>query len=182
MIFHPLQLQGAFRIALDKKGDERGFFARVFCTDEFHDNGLVPEIAQINTSFSREAGTVRGLHFQRAPAAESKVVRCLRGAIRDVILDLRAESAQYGQWETIDLTAENRDMVYVPPGFAHGFQTLLPDTELLYLHGTSYSPQHEGGVAYDDPELGIDWALPVVNLSPRDAALPRLRDVEPLTS
>lgn len=180
MIFHPLRLQGAFRIALDLKGDERGFFARLFCTEEFRANGLVHEIAQMNTSFSREAGTVRGLHFQRAPACESKVVRCLRGAIRDVIVDLRAVSPQFGQWEAVDLTAENRDMIYVPPGFAHGFQTLLPDTELLYLHGAAYSPDHEGGVAHDDPDLGIDWAQPVINLSPRDAALPRLRDLEPL--
>lgn len=181
MIFHPLTLRGAFRIALEPRGDERGFFARLFCTEEFRSHGLVPKIAQMNTSFSRAAGTVRGLHFQRAPAAESKVVRCLRGAIRDVIVDLRAGSPQFGKWEAIELIAENRDMVYVPVGFAHGFQTLLPDTELLYLHGAAYSPDHEGGVAHDDPDLGIDWALPVINLSPRDAALPRLRDLEPLT-
>lgn len=180
MIFHPLRLHGAFRIALDPRGDARGFFARLFCTEEFRAHGLVTEIAQMNTSFSREAGTVRGLHFQRAPANESKVVRCLRGAIRDVIVDLRAGSPQFGQWEAVELTADNRDMVYVPPGFAHGFQTVLPDTELLYLHGAAYSPDHEGGVAHDDPDLGIRWALPVINLSPRDAALPRLREVEPL--
>ncbi|PWK59648.1 dTDP-4-dehydrorhamnose 3,5-epimerase family protein [Roseicyclus mahoneyensis] len=182
MIFHPLKLHGAFRIALNPREDTRGFFARFFCTEEFRAQGLLPEIAQINTSFSRAAGTVRGLHFQRPPAADSKVVRCLRGAIRDVIVDLRARSPQFGQWEAVDLTAENRDMVYVPPGFAHGFQTLLPDTELLYLHGAAYSPAHEGGVAHDDPELGIDWALPVANLSPRDAALPRLHDLEPLAT
>lgn len=180
MIFHPLTLTGAFRITLDPRGDDRGFFARLFCREEFRAHGLVPEVVQMNTSFSREAGTVRGLHFQRAPAAESKVVRCLHGAIRDVIVDLRAGSPQFGQWEALVLTAENRDMVYVPPGFAHGFQTLLPDTELLYMHGAAYSLDHEGGVAHDDPDLGIDWALPVINLSPRDAALPRLRDLEPL--
>lgn len=180
MIFHPLTLHGAFRIALDPRGDDRGFFARLFCTEEFRAHGLVPEVVQMNTSFSREAGTVRGLHFQRAPAAESKVVRCLKGAIRDVIVDLRAGSPQFGQWEAVVLTAENRDMIYVPPGFAHGFQTLLPDTELLYLHGAAYSPDHEGGLAHDDTDLAIDWALPVINLSPRDVALPRLRDLEPL--
>jgi dTDP-4-dehydrorhamnose 3,5-epimerase len=182
MIFDPLRLEGAFRIALDPRGDDRGFFARVFCTEQFRAHGLVPEVVQINTSFSREAGTVRGLHFQRAPAIESKVVRCLRGAIRDVIVDLRANSPQYGQWEAVELIAEDRDMIYVPQGFAHGFQTLLPDTELLYLHGAAYSPDHEGGVAHDDPDLGIHWALPVINLSPRDAALPRLRELEPLAT
>lgn len=180
MIFHPLILKGAFRITLDPQGDERGFFARLFCKEEFHAHGLVPVVVQMNTSFSREAGTVRGLHFQRAPANESKVVRCLRGALNDVIVDLRAGSPQFGQWQSMVLTAENRDMIYVPPGFAHGFQTLLPDTELLYLHGAAYSPDHEGGVAHDDPDLGIDWTLPVINLSPRDAALPRLRELEPL--
>lgn len=180
MIFHPLKLQGAFRISLVPKGDARGYFARLFCAEEFRAHGLVPDILQMNTSFSREAGTVRGLHFQRAPACESKVVRCMRGAIRDVIVDLRADSSQFGQWEEVLLTADNRDMVYLPPGFAHGFQTLLPDTELLYLHGAAYSPDQEGGVAYDDPDLGIDWALPVINISSRDAALPRLRDLEPL--
>jgi dTDP-4-dehydrorhamnose 3,5-epimerase len=180
MIFHPLTLHGAFRIALEPQGDERGFFARLFCTEEFRAHGLAPEVVQMNTSFSREAGTVRGLHFQRAPAAESKVVRCLQGAIRDVIVDLRAASPHFGQWEAVVLTSKNRDMIYVPPGFGHGFQTLLPDTELLYLHGAAFSPYHEGGVAHDDPDLGIDWALPVINLSPRDAALPRLRDLESL--
>lgn len=180
MIFHPLSLDGAWRIALDPRGDERGFFARLFCTEEFRAHGLKPEIVQMNTSFSREAGTVRGLHYQRAPASESKVVRCLRGAIQDVIVDLRAGSPQFGKWEAIELAAENRDMVYVPPGFAHGFQTLLPDTELLYLHGAAYSPEHEGGVAHSDPDLAITWTLPVKNLSPRDASLPNLCDVEPL--
>lgn len=182
MIFHPLSLHGAFRIALHPQEDDRGYFARLFCAQEFKAHGLVPEIAQMNISFSREAGTVRGLHFQRAPAEESKVVRCLQGAIRDVVVDLRSTSPQFGKWEAVELTAENRDMVYVPPGFAHGFQTLLPDTELLYLHGAAYSPEHEGGVAHDDPDIGIDWPLPVVNLSPRDAALPRLRDLEPIVS
>lgn len=180
MIFHPLTLEGAFRIASDPRGDARGFFARLFCREAFRARGLVPEVAQINTSFSHEAGTVRGLHFQRAPASESKVVRCLRGAISDVIVDLRAGSPQFGHWQSVVLNAENCDMIYVPPGFAHGFQTLLPDTELLYLHGAAYSPDHEGGLAHDDPDLGIEWALPVTNLSLRDAALPRLRELEPL--
>ncbi|MCC6007837.1 MAG: dTDP-4-dehydrorhamnose 3,5-epimerase [Rhodobacteraceae bacterium] len=180
MIFHPLPLEGAFRIELDRKGDARGFFARLFCAETFADRGLEPVIAQMNTSFSAEAGTMRGLHFQRAPAAETKVVRCLRGAIRDVIVDLRAASATFGRWVALDLTEENRDMVYVPRGFAHGFQTLVPATELLYLHGEAYSPAHEGGIAHDDPDLAIDWPMPVVNVSPRDACLPRLRDTEPL--
>lgn len=182
MIFHPLTLIGSYRIELDPMGDERGFFARLFCMEEFRFHGLVPEIVQINTSFSSEAGTVRGLHFQRAPFAESKLVRCVRGAIQDVIVDLRSGSEQFGHWEAVNLSAENRDMVYVPPGFAHGFQTLLPDTELLYIHSAAYNPNHEGGVAYNDPDIGINWSLPVVNLSPRDAALPRLHKLEPLVT
>lgn len=180
MIFHPLPLEGAFRIELAPRGDARGHFARLFCAETFRAQGLEPAIAQMNLSYSAEAGTVRGLHFQRAPAAETKVVRCLRGAIRDVIVDLRAGSRDYGRWVAVELAGGSPDMIYVPRGFAHGFQTLLPETELLYLHGTAYSPQDEGGLAHDDPDLGIDWRLPVVNLSPRDAGLPRLRDLEPL--
>ena len=182
MIFHALRLNGAFRIALEPKVDPRGLFARVFCKDEFRAHGLVAEIAQMNISFSRDVGTVRGMHFQRAPASESKVVRCIRGAILDVIVDLRAGSPSYAQWEALELTAEARDMVYVPPGFAHGFQTLVPDTELLYLHGTAYAPDCDDGVAHDDPDLGITWPLPVSTLSDRDAALPKLRDMEPLAT
>ena len=180
MIFHPLTLQGSFSIMLEPRGDERGLFARQFCTEEFRAHGLVSEIAQVNISFNRDAGTVRGLHFQRAPAAESKVVRCLRGALRDVIVDLRAGSPQFGSWEAVELSSDNYNMLYVPPGFAHGFQTLLPDTEVLYLHSAPYSPEHEGGVAHDDTDLDIDWTLPVKNLSARDAILPGLRSLEPV--
>lgn len=180
MIFHPLPLEGAFRIELAPRGDARGHFARLFCTEAFRSHGLEPEIAQMNLSFSAAAGTVRGLHFQRAPASETKVVRCLRGAVRDVIVDLRAGSRDFGRWVALDLVAGSPDMIYVPRGFAHGFQVLLPETELLYIHGAAYSPAHEGGLAHDDPDLGIDWPLPVVNLSARDAALPCLRDLEPL--
>ena len=180
MIFYPLTLQGSFRITLESRGDERGLFTRQFCTEEFRAHGLVSEIAQVNISFNCDTGTVRGLHFQRAPAAESKVVRCLRGAVRDIIVDLRAGSPQFGCWEAVELSSENCNMVYVPPGFAHGFQTLLPNTEVLYLHSAPYSPEHEGGVAHDDPDLYIDWPLPVMNLSVRDATLPRLRSLKPV--
>jgi len=180
MIFTPLSLPGAFRIDLERRADARGFFARLFCAREFAEHGLATVWVQSNISFNRAEGTVRGLHFQRAPAAEAKLVRCLRGAIHDVIVDLRAGSPSFGQWTALDLDAEERAMVYVPPGFAHGFQTLRPDTELLYLHSEFYSPEHEGGLAHDDPRLGIPWPRPVTGLSPRDAAFPTLDALDPI--
>lgn len=180
MIFTELPLAGAYRVELDRREDDRGFFARLFCAKEFSDTGLNTVWMQANNSFNRDAGTLRGLHFQRPPMAEAKLVRCLRGAIWDVIVDLRAGSPTYGQWTALELDENNRTMIYIPPGFAHGFQTLRPDTELLYLHSQFYSPAHEGGLAHDDPALGIPWPLPVVGLSIRDAAFPTLGALEPL--
>ena len=180
MIFTPLSLPGAFRIDLDRREDDRGFFARVFCAREFEAHGLPTLFVQMNTSFTRATGTVRGLHFQRPPMAEAKVVRCLKGAILDVIVDLRAGSPTYGQWTSVELDEDNRAMIYVPPGFAHGFQTQRPDTELLYLHSQFYSPGHEGGLAHDDPQLDIPWPLPIVGVSARDATFPTLDALEPI--
>lgn len=180
MKFHPLSIEGAFRIELERRGDARGFFARMVCAEEFAAQGLATRWVQMNTSFSREKGTLRGLHFQRPPRAEAKLVRCLRGAILDVIVDLRSGSPSYGQHETLRLDDDNRAMVYIPPGFAHGFQTLEPDTELLYLHSEVYSPDHEGGVHHADRDLGIAWPLPPVALSDRDKALPPLERLEPI--
>lgn len=180
MIFTPLPLAGACRIAPERRGDERGFFARLFCAREFEAQGLATAWVQCNASFSRAEGTLRGLHFQRPPMAEAKLVRCVRGAIFDVIVDLRAESETFGRWTSLELDDEAREMVYVPPGFAHGFQTLAPDTELLYFHSQFFSPDHEGGLRHDDPRLAIPWPRPVAGLSPRDAGFPGLDALEPM--
>jgi dTDP-4-dehydrorhamnose 3,5-epimerase len=180
MIFTPLSLAGAFRIDLDRREDARGFFARLFCAKEFANHGLTTTWVQCNTSLSRTEGTLRGLHFQRPPMAEVKMVRCLKGAIFDVMVDLRAGSPSFGHWTALELTAENRSMAYIPEGFAHGFQTLSPETELLYFHSQVYSPAHEGGLRHDDPRLGIQWPRPVADLSPRDAEHPGLDTLEPI--
>jgi dTDP-4-dehydrorhamnose 3,5-epimerase len=171
---------GPIRIELERHEDARGFFARALCAEEFATHGLPAQWPQANLSFNTAAGTVRGLHFQRAPAAEAKLVRCIRGAIFDVIIDLRAGSPAYGQWVSAEIDAGNRSMIYVPAGFGHGFQTLEPDTELLYFHDAMFSASHQGGLNALDPALGIPWPRDVVGLSPRDAALPALSDLEPL--
>lgn len=180
MIFTELPLHGAYRVDLDRRADDRGFFARVFCTGEFAEHGLNTAWVQVNDSFNRAAGTLRGLHFQRPPMAEAKLVRCIRGAIWDVIVDLRAGSPTYGHWTALTLDDDNRAMIYIPAGFAHGFQTLRANTELLYFHSKVYSPAHEGGLAHDDAALAITWPLPVIGLSARDAAFPSLAALEPL--
>lgn len=180
MKFTPLGLAGAYRIDLEKREDDRGFFARLFCVEEFAAHGLPSRWVQMNTSMSREAGTLRGLHFQRSPMLEAKVVRCLKGAIFDVIVDLRSASATYGQWLGLELTSENRSMIYVPEGFAHGFQTLEPDTELLYFHSVAYSVPDEGGLHYADTSVSIQWPRPIKVISARDAAHPTLDQLEPI--
>lgn len=180
MKFHPLPLAGAFRVELERRGDERGFFARTFCVDEFAAQGLATTWAQCNISFSAQAGTVRGLHFQRPPMAEVKLVRCLRGAIWDVIVDLRAGSPTFGQSYGLRLDQDNRSMVYIPVGLAHGFQTLTNDVEMLYFHSVPYSPAHEGGLRWDDVTLAIDWPLPLTEQSSRDAGFPDLKSLEPI--
>lgn len=180
MKFTPLSLGGAYRVELEKRGDERGFFARMFCEAEFAEYGLSKRWVQVNTSYSASKGTLRGLHFQRPPSAEAKLVRCLKGAIFDVIVDLRECSPSFGQHETLRLDDQNREMVFIPEGFAHGFQTLAADTELLYFHSTSYDPLHEGGLHHADPEIDISWPLPPVQLSDRDQGFPFLHDLEPL--
>ena len=181
MKFTPLILDGAYRIDLERRGDDRGFFARLFCQEEFRQFGLTEIWSQCNVSHSVEKGTLRGMHFQRPPKADAKLVKCMSGAVFDVIVDLRKGSETYGRWDTVTLTAEGGEMIYVPTGFAHGFQTLTPDVELLYFHSDSYSPAHEGGLSYNDPEVGIDWPLDIGNLSDRDRALPPLTNVEPIS-
>ena len=157
MKFHPTPLHGAYTIELEKRGDDRGFFARFFCQKEFEAAGVPIPIVQINNSLSAKAGTLRGMHYQLAPAAEIKVVRCIRGALYDAIVDLRPDSPTFGKWFGVELTAENRLMIYVPQGFAHGIMTLTDDTEALYLVNAFYSPEQERGLRFDDPRFGIEW-------------------------
>ena len=170
MKFHETPLHGAVLIELRKIGDARGYFARTFCAETFAREGLETVFPQHNTSFSAEAGTIRGLHFQRPPHGEIKVIRAIRGAIYDVIVDIRPESATFGQWAGFELSEENGQMLYVPAGFAHGFQTLRPDTAVAYPVSHPYTPDAEGGLRFDDPGLGIVWPAPVTEVSDKDRA------------
>jgi dTDP-4-dehydrorhamnose 3,5-epimerase len=178
MKFTETQLDGAFVIDLERREDERGFFARAFCQHEFADHGLNPVIAQANVAFNRERGTLRGMHFQFPPAAETKLVRCTRGAILDVIVDLRPESATYLEHVAVELSAENGRSLYVPERFAHGYQVLEDSTETSYQVGAFYAPEYEGGLHYLDPRLGLEWPLPVTAISPKDAEWAPLDEVE----
>jgi dTDP-4-dehydrorhamnose 3,5-epimerase len=157
MTFRELELPGAFLIELDRIEDERGFFARTFCRDEFAEHGLATEIVQANTAFNRRKGTLRGMHFQAAPHEEAKLVRCTRGAVYDVIVDLRRDSPTFTRWVSVELTVENDTMLYVPEGFAHGYQTLEDETETSYLMSQRYEPSAGRGVRWDDPAFGIEW-------------------------
>jgi dTDP-4-dehydrorhamnose 3,5-epimerase len=173
MIFTETKLQGVYQINLELREDDRGFFARSFCQNEFAARDLQTVIAQSNVSFNRKKGTLRGMHFQTAPKAEAKLVRCSRGAIYDVIIDLRPESATYCFWDAIDLTADKNRMLYIPEGFAHGFQTLVDDTEVFYQMFEFYSPEHASGVRWDDPAFGITWPIadPIISEKDRSYAL-----------
>ena len=172
MIFKLLPLQGAFLISLEKKGDERGFFARFFCEEEFSKHGLETRFKQVNNSLTAKAGTLRGMHYQMAPSAEVKLVRCVRGALYDVILDLRPDSSTFGKHFGAELTDENRDMMYVPRGFAHGFLTLKPDTEALYMVSDFYAPKLERGVRFNDPAFAIRWPMQPTEISDKDRSWP----------
>jgi dTDP-4-dehydrorhamnose 3,5-epimerase len=178
MIFTETALAGAYIVDLERREDDRGFFARMFCQDEFRDRGLEPVIAQANVAFNRRRGTLRGMHFQFPPAAETKYVRCTRGAIVDTIVDLRPESPTYLRHVSVELNQENGRGLYIPRRFAHGYQTLADDTETTYMVGEFYAPQHESGLLHDDPRLGIAWPLPVAELSPKDAAWRPLEEIE----
>jgi len=170
MIFEETPLAGAWLIDLEKRGDERGFFARVFCEKEFAAHGLVTHFVQVNNSLSAQKGTLRGMHYQLAPKAETKLVRCIRGALHDLILDLRPGSPTFGKSYGADLTAENRRMLYVPKGFAHGFITLEDATEALYLVDEFYGPEQERGVRFDDAKFALRWPLAPVVVSDKDRA------------
>jgi dTDP-4-dehydrorhamnose 3,5-epimerase len=174
MKFTTTQIDGVAILDLKLLEDERGFFARSFCQDEFAENGLLPDVAQCNISFNHVAGTLRGMHFQLAPATEAKLVRCISGAIVDQIVDLRPESPTYLQHVSVELTAENRRALYVPPMFAHGYQTLVDNAEVLYQVSERYTPGMERGLRYDDPALGLTWPVPVVSISEKDRSWPLL--------
>lgn len=168
MIFQETPLKGAYLLDIEPHRDERGFFARTFCAKEFSERGLNPRVMQCNLSCNRKAGTVRGMHFQKAPASEVKLVRCVRGAIYDVVVDLRPESLTYRQFFPVELSADNRRALYIPESFAHGFQTLVDETEVEYQMSEYHSPDSAGGFRYDDPAFSITWPLPVAVISERD--------------
>lgn len=178
MIFTETKLRGAFTIDIEPREDSRGFFARAFCQHEFEEHGLKPVIAQANIAFNTRKGTLRGMHFQFPPAAETKVVRATRGAILDVIVDLRPESATYLQHVAVELTEDNHRALYVPERFAHGYQVLEDRTETTYQVGEFYAPGFESGLHPDDPRLGIAWPLPVSVISEKDARWKFLDEVE----
>jgi len=178
MIFTETKLPGAFIIDLERREDSRGFFARSFCQHEFAEHGLEPIIAQSNLAFNRRKGTMRGMHFQFPPAAETKFVRATRGAILDIIVDLRPESPTYLDHVAVELTADNHRAIYVPGRFAHGYQVLEDSTETSYQVGEFYTPGVEGGLMYDDPALGLTWPLPVTEISEKDRSWRLLDEVE----
>jgi dTDP-4-dehydrorhamnose 3,5-epimerase len=178
MIFTETKLQGAFIIDLKPHEDDRGFFARAFCQHEFEAHGLKSVIAQANIGFNRRKGTMRGMHFQYPPAPETKLVRASRGAVCDIIVDLRPESPTYLQHVTVELSADNHRGIYIPERFAHGYQALEDDTETTYHVGEFYTPGVEGGLAYDDPGLGLAWPLPVSVISDKDREWQPLAEIE----
>jgi dTDP-4-dehydrorhamnose 3,5-epimerase len=174
MRFTETAVVGAFVIDPEPFSDERGSFARVFCAHEFEEHGLEPRIVQSNLSVNHQAGTLRGLHYQRAPHEETKLVRCIRGALFDVVVDLRPGSPSYRRWVGVELTADNQRALFVPRGCAHGFQTLVDDTEAIYDVSAMYAPDHEAGAHHADPAFGIEWPLPVASISDKDRSWPFL--------
>jgi dTDP-4-dehydrorhamnose 3,5-epimerase len=174
MRFIATPLAGAHLIGLEPVADDRGFFARAFCEREFAAAGLETRFVQANTTLSRSKGTLRGFHYQLPPAAEVKMVRCLRGAVYDVIVDLRPDSPTFKQWFGAELSAENRLTMYVPRGFGHALLTLQDDAEVFYLASAFYAPQQERGLRHDDPALGVRWPITPVQISPKDRAWPDL--------
>lgn len=176
MQFTELPLPGARLIDIEPFTDHRGFFARSYCQQEVKEHGLEHEVVQANLSFNNCEGTIRGLHYQIAPALECKYIRCIRGAIFDVIVDLRRDSPTYRQHTSVQLTDENRQTLFVPAMFAHGFQTLTDNTEVMYMVTAYYTPEYERGLHYADPALSIDWPIPVSQVSDKDQHWPYLVD------
>jgi dTDP-4-dehydrorhamnose 3,5-epimerase len=176
--FHPLEVEGAFVVGPEPHADARGWFARVFSAKDFAARGLEPTVAQINLAATEHAGTVRGLHYQLPPGAEAKLIRCVAGAIFDVVVDVRPGSPTFGRWAGRELTADDGDAVYVPAGCAHGYQALTPGARALYHASSAYAPELERGIDHADPDLAIAWPLAPVHLSEKDRSLPSLRDAE----
>jgi len=176
VIFTETILEGCYEIEIIPHEDERGWFARTFCKNEFEKIGHHKEWVQINHSFTKEKGTVRGMHFQNAPNTEIKLVRCIAGKIFDVVIDLRKDSATFLKWIGLELSARNKKMIYIPKGFAHGFVSLTSDCELIYHHSEFYNPSVEDGVNYMDPRLKIEWPIAIKNISVRDKNLPNLSE------
>jgi dTDP-4-dehydrorhamnose 3,5-epimerase len=172
MIFTPAALQDAFIIDIEKREDARGFFARAWCADEFAQHGLDTQLAQASISFNHQRGTLRGMHWQAEPHGEVKVVRCTAGAIYDVIVDVRPESPTFKKWIGVELSAANRRMLYIPKGFAHGFQTLVDNSEVFYFISAFYAPEAACGARYNEPAFGITWPLPISIIAAKDEAWP----------
>lgn len=168
MKFLQVPLEGAYLIEMEPIEDDRGFFARTFCRDEMIAHGLNPDVAQCNISYNRRRGTIRGMHYQSAPHEETKIVQCIRGTVYDVIIDLRPLSATYRQWYGVELNDRNRKMLYIPHGFAHGFQTLEDDSEIFYQMGSNYVPEAARGIRWDDPAFRIEWPYKCEEISERD--------------
>ncbi|MBE9004986.1 dTDP-4-dehydrorhamnose 3,5-epimerase [Fortiea sp. LEGE XX443] len=174
MIFTATELQDAYIIDLEERSDHRGFFARTFCAQEFEAHGLKPTVAQCNLSYNYKKGTLRGMHYQLKPAAETKLVRCTKGAIYDVIIDMRPDSPTFLSHIGVELTADNHRALYVPEMFAHGYQALTDDAEVVYQVGEFYTPGYERGLRYDDPFFNIEWPLEVTVISEKDLNWPLL--------
>ncbi len=172
MIYIPLRLSDAFLIEPEKREDARGFFARTWCQREFAEHGLNPNLVQCNISFNEQKGTLRGMHYQTAPHEEAKLVRCTRGALYDVIVDLRSESPTFCEWVAVELTQDNHHMLFIPEGLAHGFQTLADDTEIFYQMSEFYHPEAARGARWNDPAFAIDWPLPDPIISEKDRSFP----------
>jgi len=175
MIFREISLPGAYVLEQERINDQRGFFARVWCQREFQQRGLKSELLQSNVGFSHRKGTLRGLHFQKPPHAEVKIVRCTRGAIFDVIVDLRPESTSYKCWFGVELSGENGRMIYVPEGFAQGYMTLMDETEMNYHTNQFFNAEAAFGIRFDDPAFGIQWPLAVTVISDQDRDWPLIR-------
>lgn len=176
MMYSESSLPGVYVIEMQPFEDARGSFSRVFCAREMREQGLSFDLAQINTAFNRKAGTIRGLHYQYQPHAEIKIVSCISGGVFDVAVDIRPDSPSYLKWFGTELTAGNQRLLYIPAGFAHGYQALTDDAKLIYLVSEFYTPTAEGGLRFDDPAIGIDWPLEVSAVSEKDASWPLIID------
>ncbi|MBN8852365.1 MAG: dTDP-4-dehydrorhamnose 3,5-epimerase [Sphingobacteriales bacterium 50-39] len=176
MKFLPAGLPGAFIVEPEPYADTRGWFARMYCRKEFASIGYDMEWVQMNQSYTKQEGSIRGLHFQLPPYQEIKLVRCIVGRVWDVIVDVRQDSPGFLKWVGLELSAANKRALYIPAGFAHGFQTLTDDCEMLYCHSMEYIPGYESGIRFDDPAVGVDWQLPMTMISDKDKRLPLLTD------